>query len=242
MFLRSAIIGSGVTIIFVVILAASRISDDLSDEDIVELNDIEVFGITPPPPPLDFVEPEPDDSQLEPDNAALQAPSLDVPLDMPSADLPSIAPSPRTASLTTPLQMFHEDLPPAAIPNPTVVISNPKPRPQNKVVAPVKPLAVVVKAKEHYDVGQLDRLPVEKKKGGFTWPSSLKSSSGIVKLQVEIDTSGRVRVIRVVDSTDEALNNSAIKVATGSLFSVPTVNGQPVKTQFFKSYKLQKPR
>lgn len=244
-------IGTGVTTLLLAVLAFTRLSELEVEETFIMLNDVEVVEMTPPPPPPDLSELEPEKEELQPLDLPLPTPSLDVPLDTLALDAPSVIASLTKIDIRTPLQSFHVNQDVAKIPVPKPVVkAAPKPtkvyaKTRSKVTAskstPKPKPAPKPVAKEFYRGSELDSLPRARRTGRFSWPSRAKGRSGVVKLLIEISTKGKVRVVKVVSSTDSALTTAAQKIATGSLYTTPTYKGKAVKAQFYKTYNLKKP-
>lgn len=239
MLIRSSIIGIIFTIVLVTLLALSRLLVPETDEQML-VTEIETIELTSPPPPPEFSEPEEEPDDIPPP----PAPNLDIPMELTDLDTPQIATSLKNISLTSPIQNFHTDSAPAPLPvvkkrpsPPVKKVSKPKRTVTKKAPKKVKPRPT----KQYYSPSELDSKPRQRYIGKFRWPSSAKGKSGSVKLHIEINTSGRVRVINVVSSTNSGLNKAAIKLASGSKFTVPTRGGKPVKARYYKTYTLKKP-
>lgn len=236
------------TVLLLAVLAFTRLVELEKAEELVSLNNVVVAEIAPPPPPQDLSEPELEDELPDPVEPPPVAPALDVPIEAPSIDVTTVPLSLTRLDLSTPLQSFHTDIEVADITvRKAVVRPVSKPAkiytPTNSKKTPTKPKLPpkpVVK-KEVYSTSELDSIPRARRTGRFSWPSRAKGRHGEVRLLLEISTSGRVSVIKVLSTTDSALSAAAKKVATGSLYTSPTYKGKPVKTQFYKTYKLQKP-
>ena len=82
---------------------------------------------------------------------------------------------------------------------------------------------------------ELDRTPNILKRGVLVYPPHLKRRGleGEVKLLVQIDPKGTVRVLEIVSSTHPDFNESATQAAEGSSYEAPRRNGEPVKVQFY---------
>ena len=267
MFLKSIFTGTLITAILVSVLAATRLmktEDDAKDLVLYEID--EVVMAAPPEPPME--EEDPEETEVESLPVA-PIPALDL---MSDSTLDSTPLPLTTASFNPELSVseFAIDREPAYLP--VVKIVKPKPKPvakyvpkyvpkrkvttkptvvKKKYVVPVKP-KVYTKPKppapkrevikSSYSPNKLDSMPRELRKGSFSWPRSAKGSSGTVKLQIELSTSGKVRVIKVISSTDPKLISAAKRVATGSRFTAPKYRGKVVKTEFIMPYILNKPR
>lgn len=243
MFIKSIITGSVITAILVSVLAATRLMK--IDQELPDLMLYEVEQITTPPPPEPPIEEEEIEEEEEFTEILPQAPipAMDLLAD---ANIDSVALPLTTATFdpelsVSPFAIDREpaELTPTKAPVKTKPVVKPSNKPTNRITPPVTPR---VKVKSHYSPSELDRKPSELRKGSFTWPSSARGTSGSVKLLLEISTSGRVTVLSVASSTDSNLVAAARRVATNSRFTAPTYQGKPVKTKFYKTYHLKKPR
>jgi len=245
MFLRSIIVGLATTLLLVSLLAISRALNTPKSK-IIALTEVEVIDLEEPPPPPDLSEPEePEDLPPPP------TPKIEFPNALDDLDAPEIALSLNRIDLTTPIEAFHTDSAPAKMPTiqkpkPAPKKTTPKLKPKPKKTYPTKPQKrpsppKPQPTKAYYSAGELDSKPRVIRTGKFRWPSGAKGTRGTVTLLLEINESGRVRVISVVSSTNSALNTAAKRVASGSKFTAPRKNGQKVKTRFYKPYVLQKP-
>jgi len=233
--LKSFITGVGFTAVLIAVLAGSRLFRTVQTTvDVPEEEAIVFLDPLPDVPEFDVEQDEPEDQVVEelPPPPALSAPvseSFDIgaPVALARHDnaLPELA-----------AEIFHENLAPAELPQ---VKSTPslKPRPQPPKVTPppVKP-----KPKAFYNVGELDGKPRKIRDGVFRWPVGARGVKGQVKCILEINTNGRVRMVRVISSTDPKLVPAARRVAEGSRFTVPKKNGVPVKVQYTYTYNLRK--
>lgn len=235
MVLKSTAIGIVCTVALVALLALSRQFNHVS-EPLLEVTEIETITLEPPPPPPDITPPE-----ETPDEAPPPAPVLDIPSELVCVDVPEITLSLEKVPLTLAMQTFHTDTAPAKIPVKPVkkkVITTPKKAPKKTTKKHYVKKAVVTKS--HYSSSELDSKPRERYTGKYTWPRSAKGTSASVKLLIEISTSGHVKVIKVLSSTNSDLNAAAMKVASGSRFTSPLYKGKPVKARFYKTYILKK--
>lgn len=82
---------------------------------------------------------------------------------------------------------------------------------------------------------ELDRNPSVLKRGILRYPSHLKRKGleGEVKLLIQIDENGAVKVIEVVSSTHPDFIAASRKAAETSIYEPPKRNNEPVKVQFF---------
>jgi TonB family protein len=241
MFTKSIITGSVITAILVSVLAATRLIKVESDAPDLLLYEIEEITMTPPPEP-------PVEEELEEEEESVETlPQAPIPaLDLIADASIDSAPLPLTTATFDPslaVDPFAIDREPSELP-----VAKAPSRPQPTKIGTAKPRMIKPPAppresvKSHYTPSDLDRNPQELRKGSFTWPSNARGSSGSVKLLLEINTSGQVTVISVLSSTDPILINAAKRVASNSRFTSPTYQGKPVKTKFYKTYHLQKPR
>ena len=237
MIFRSLLIGLASTGLLVALLVLSRILG-APEPETIEIFELQTAVMTPPPPPPDLSEPEePEDLPPPP------APKLELTAQADDLDAPEIALSLRRIDLKTPIEPFHTDSAPAKVP--VIQKPSPSPRPARQTTqsTPQKKPKVTRPAvrKEYYSTGELDSLPSTIRTGQFRWPSRARGTSGKVRLLLEINQSGRVRVIKVMSTTDPALSAPASRVARGSRFTAPRKNGQKVKARFYKTYVLKKP-
>jgi len=86
-----------------------------------------------------------------------------------------------------------------------------------------------------FSIHDLDRNPAVLKRGSLVYPSHLrrKGLEGEVKLLVQINEKGRVKVLETVSSTHPDFVEPSRKAAEGSVYEPPTRNGQPVKVEFY---------
>ena len=247
MVLKSTVIGLVCTVALVALLALSR-QFDYETEKVFEVTEIETITLDPPPPPPDLTPPE-----EQPDDAPPPAPELNLPSQLNNIDAPEITLSIDQVPVSMAMQAFHTDVAPAKLPaRPQPVIKAPpapkkvipkkvvQSKPAPKKVYPKKAPVTKTVTKSYYSASDLDSKPRQRKTGKYTWPRSAKGKSASVKLLIEINTSGHVKVISVTSSTNAALNPSAMKVASGSLFTPPLYKGKPVKARFYKTYILKK--
>lgn len=247
MFLKSIFSGTLITAILVGVLAATRLMDTSVEENDLILYEIEEITMSPEPePPLEEEDMEEEELAESLPQAAIPVMDLltDVSIDSTPLPLTSASFDPKLA-----VSPFEIDREPADLP---VVKSPPRPKPVavKRTYAPKstpkprsKPSPVPrVMTKSSYAPSELDRDPRELRQGSFTWPSSAKGTSGTVKVLLEISTSGKVSVLSVVSSSDAKLVSAAKRVASGSRYTAPTYRGKPVKTKFYKTYHLKKPR
>ena len=81
---------------------------------------------------------------------------------------------------------------------------------------------------------ELDRNPGVIKRGSLVYPSHLrrKGLEGEVKLLVQINETGRVKVLETVSATHPDFVSASRKAAESSIYEPPTKNGKPVKVEF----------
>lgn len=186
----------------------------------LEVREIEIAALPePPPPPPEDPPPEqpPPPPALAnitdvPDPTRVAIPKVDVPLD-----------------LEMPVDTFFTDIEPAPLPQPVVRRVAPKPSPTPRSSRPAPPPPVT---KSLYSISELDSKPRLLRHGSAAFPSSLARrgvSQGTVNFEVELSTSGRVSVRRVVSATHSELVSPARRIAVSARFTAPTRNGQPVK-------------
>lgn len=229
MIVRSLFIGLVTTSLLLALLALSRLLNS-HEKEIVEISPVEIVTLESSPPPPELSEPEePEDTPPPP------APKIEFPDMVDDFDAPEMAFSLTRIDLRTPIQSFNTSSAPAALP----IVPKPSAPTKPTYEKPTIPKPVVKKS--YYSSGELDGIPQTIRMGGFRWPSHATGTTGRIKLLLEINESGRVRVISVVSSTNSSLNTSAKRVAVGSRFTSPRKNGQKVKARFYKTYNLKKP-
>ena len=86
-----------------------------------------------------------------------------------------------------------------------------------------------------FSLHELDRNPSIIKRGKLIYPIHLKRKGleGEVKLLVQIDERGKVKVIEVVSSSHPDFTESSKVAAESSVYEPPTRNGEAVITQFY---------
>ena len=86
-----------------------------------------------------------------------------------------------------------------------------------------------------FSLHELDRNPSVIKRGNLIYPSNLKRRGleGEVKLLVQIDEQGKVKVLEVVSSTHPDFAEPSKIAAESSVYEPPMRNGEPVRTQFY---------
>lgn len=86
-----------------------------------------------------------------------------------------------------------------------------------------------------FSMHDLDRNPAVLKRGSLVYPSHLrrKGLEGEVKLLVQINEQGQVKVLETVSSTHPDFIQPSRKAAEGSVYEPPTRNGKPVKVEFY---------
>ena len=86
-----------------------------------------------------------------------------------------------------------------------------------------------------FSMHDLDRNPAVLKRGSLIYPSHLrrKGLEGEVKLLVQINEQGRVKVLETVSSTHPDFIEPSRKAAEGSVYEPPTRNGKAVKVEFY---------
>ncbi len=242
----SFIVGIVLTAILLLVLALTRYLRPVVTEPKAVLTEVETVDLTAPDePPM----PEAD----EPASAAEELPQPALPeleLLPVEADSPVAlqqAPPPFRPQLSVDMMTIARA--PAVLPATAVAKRIPRKPTKSRVKTsphkprrPIKPRAKPAPAKKaYYRPSELDGRPRQLRVGRFTWPHGAKGHSGTVKLEIEIDTRGRVRVIRVISTTDPKLSVAAMKVARGSRFTAPKKHGVAVKLRYTKTYHLKKP-
>jgi len=247
MFLKSIFTGTLITAILVSVLAATRLMDNHSEVPDLTIYEIETITMSAPEePPLE----EELEEEIAESLPQAPIPALDLISD-PTTDSVALPLTTATFDPELSVSSFEIDREPAELPVAKIAKPQPKrskakkyvpsskPKVKSRPKPPAPPREVV---KSHYSSGELDSTPRALRQGSFHWPLSAKGTTGTVKLLLEINTSGRVKVLSVLSSTDPKLVSPAKRVATGSRYTSPTYRGRPVKTKFYKTYHLQKPR
>lgn len=82
---------------------------------------------------------------------------------------------------------------------------------------------------------ELDRNPGVVKRGSLIYPAHLrrKGLEGEVKLLVQINEAGRVKVLETVSTTHPDFVDPSRKAAEDSVYEPPTRNGKAVKVEFY---------
>ena len=85
-----------------------------------------------------------------------------------------------------------------------------------------------------FELHQLDQRPVALRKSRLRYPPHLKRKGiqGEVRLLVQIDEKGVLRVDSLISSTHPDFVPPSVEAAEDTPYTVPTYNGNPVKTQF----------
>lgn len=82
---------------------------------------------------------------------------------------------------------------------------------------------------------ELDRNPGVIKRGSLVYPAHLRRRGleGEVKLLVQINQTGQVKVLETVSATHPDFVEPSRKAAESSVYEAPTRNGKPVKVEFY---------
>lgn len=147
--------------------------------------------------------------------------------------------------ITAPVEDFFTDIAPAPLPTP------PKPTPRKPTTSSKQLFkkednyrpAPAPAAKSHYSTSELDGRPRLLRHGSASFPSSLSRQGitrGTVVLEVELSTSGSVKIRRVVSATHQDLVSPARRVASGARFTAPMKNGKAVKAIMHWPIVIQK--
>ncbi|MFC4994894.1 TonB family protein [Rubritalea tangerina] len=204
-----------------------------STEEVLELRKIETFQVSKLPEPEAPQEAEPEEIEAE---IPPPAPSFD---DLrPSVDVDALAlPSSETkVPIDASVDIFSIDTAPAILNTPTKKVSNnTKPAARSRVTTSKPP------ATNKVGLGDLDSKPRLIRKGRVRWPSNVRSKSVKAMLQVEIDESGRIKLIRIVSIEDEELSAQVRAYVRDSRFTPPKKNGVPVRVPFNWPVTFNKP-
>lgn len=228
--LRNVIAGISITALLVVGLAVTQLLKYRQAEEVVGLNEIEMVQLEEPLEPEDFEEPEPEPLEQPPplppafedlcpvvDMQSLQLPSADVPVPIDfESDLLSMEPLVVAQAKAT---------------------AKPKPKVKRR---PSKPRPTRPKLKKPLRLGDLDAMPTKVKTGRLRWPSTSRSKVLHAKLKVEINETGRLRLIQVVSIGDEKLRSQIPSFVRFTRFTPPTKDGKPVKAEFIWPISIKK--
>ena len=101
------------------------------------------------------------------------------------------------------------------------------------------PLASGFEGELIFNLHELDRNPNIIKRGVLRYPPHLKRKGleGEVKLLIQIDEEGKVKVLEVVSYTHPDFIEPSKKAAEGSIYEPPQRNGEEVKVQFYLPVK-----
>jgi TonB family protein len=90
-----------------------------------------------------------------------------------------------------------------------------------------------------FNLHELDRNPNIIKRGVLRYPPQLKRKGleGEVKLLIQIDENGKVKVLEVVSYSHPDFIEPSKKAAEGSTYEPPQRNGEKVKVQFYLPVK-----
>ncbi len=203
------------TALLVVFLVGTRLlMGDPPMATIRTMETLEIAAPAPPPPP-----PDPLDEPPPPPPKVL--PKLDLQLDRIAPPLKATLD--RNVDLTMQTAMFELEVDPPPAPTPA-----PPKRPVTKPSPSPKPQPVM---KSTYSAGELDSMPRLLNRPSASYPSDMLRQGvqeGRVILEVEISTSGRVSVRRVIQSSHSTFVSMASDIARRARFSTPTKNGTPV--------------
>lgn len=85
-----------------------------------------------------------------------------------------------------------------------------------------------------FSLAELDRVPKKISGRPLEYPYEMRRNGieGFVRLEVEIDERGRLKVLDVLESTHRQFIKPAIESAESSLFEKPMKNGKAVATRF----------
>ncbi|MCH6258209.1 energy transducer TonB [Puniceicoccaceae bacterium K14] len=85
-----------------------------------------------------------------------------------------------------------------------------------------------------FDVKDLDERPKPIRQVKMIPPTAFKKErrDGLVRLEVMIDENGKTKVLNVVESSDRALEESAIATAEQWIWTPPKKNGEAVKARY----------
>jgi len=207
--LKAIILGICAAIALLAVLGFSRLfTGNIITPDLT-IRELDTATILPPPPPPleepppDLPPPPPSLTQVSalPDPTRVPIPQATVPMD-----------------ITTPVENFFTDLAPPPLPSPPeIAVTKPQPTPT---------------VRTRFNTTELDGMPRLLRHGSATFPASLARKGvprGTVVFEIEISTSGTVKIIRVVSTTHDELIRAARRVASNASFTAPKRNGRVVK-------------
>lgn len=223
--LRSVIYGTAITAILVVGLGVTRLMQVEDSREMVELEEIKTIALTPPPEPAPIVQLEKLAEMVEPSSPQLLG---EVSLSMEKLALPSAK---RPAIPEFAVDFFVDDLAPASLPEVTNA-------PRKVTLESSRPIESAVEA---ISLDDLDSAPRLLRQGTYRWPRSAQSDVVHASLQVEINTSGRVRLLEVGALSDPAFDSILPRVIEGCRFSAPTYRGEKVNVRYTWNIQLNKP-
>lgn len=224
--LPSSVVGIVIAGMLLALLGLTRLLVPEAPVADIEIRELEITSVPepPPPPPED---PPPDAPPPPPALTEVSAIPDPTRVPVPKAQVPM--------DLTMPVDPFFTEVEVAPLPQPKPQpvrrkpVAKPKPasRPSPTRVRPPAPVA-----KSHYNVSELDGKPRLLRHGSAVFPRELARKGitrGTVTFEVELSTSGSVRIRRVVSSTHPGLVSAARRVASSARFTAPTRRGQRVK-------------
>ena len=85
-----------------------------------------------------------------------------------------------------------------------------------------------------FDFGSLDKTPKRLSKAKVSYPAEMlrRGIEGDVELSIIIEKDGSVRVEKVISSSSEAFEKSALEAASKLIYEPPTKGGKPVRARF----------
>ncbi|MEM6911963.1 MAG: hypothetical protein AAF555_10330 [Verrucomicrobiota bacterium] len=219
------------------LLAFSHLLAHRPPENDTPLLDVPLIVLDEPPPPPPPAEAEPPSEPPPP--PAEVAPSRDLTLPtLPPPDLAQIEPGLQTFPLLSSAPQAPRTLSPTPSPRRSAVVPRqPSPSAPRTPPAPPRPRGPV--SASELDAG-LRPLSVPR----YIFPRALERRGirrGTVTFVIEVNPSGRTRVLRVLGSTHPELIATGRKVAGGIRFSRPTVNGQAVTATYRLPLVLEAP-
>jgi TonB family protein len=185
----------------------------------LSVREIEIVNFDPPPPPEAIEEPPPDAPPPPPSLTNLSEIPDPTRIAMPTADVPM--------DITLPVEDFFVDAAPS--PLPTAAMERAPSITKPAIISRPKAPPVV---KSHYSTSELDEEPKLLRHGSATFPAKLARQGikrGKVVLDIELSTTGTVKILSIISSSHPELISQARRVAAGARFTPPKRNGQPVK-------------
>lgn len=226
--LRNLIFGIAITTVLMIALVATRLFKFDTEAETLKLEELQLVTLAPPPEP-EMDEPEPEETPPPPPTPALQLTQNTI--EMAELTLP-VSMNPTPPDMT--VDLFTEDVAPPKIP--IKAPSTPK-KTKPKVVKRTPPK---ITQQQSVGISDLDKKPTIVRKGKFRWPSSAKSTVAQIKVKVEINERGSLRLISILSMPDPSYESTIRQFVRTTRYTPPRHEGKPVKVQFILPATLRK--